>query len=265
MYPHSMMNQLYPSTGQYERKFFFVCWCTSYIPCWTIGLLFFLIPQSHCQTDTKPTSNRPKSLNSGRDRFAVGLGSVLSVWDWYVFGQSKLSGRDLSNMFERSRPDKMSVACRLCVGVESVLSGSVPGHVGESSATDATWFVGIKSVQLCIGHLSADLTPTLDQIKSDITTNCEESADTFPNQDRHVPNTPRTQTECNPTTVCDIKLHIKDVKMPYSPVAGQILWSWHQKVPITHRDSNGKIPILTSSPISNMHQLNQLLIHALGN
>ena len=115
--------------------------------------------------------------------------------------------------------------CRLPVGYVSVWSRFCRGAFGGMLGRVRPPMPHGLSVlnQLCIGHLSADLTPTLDRIKSDITTNCEESADTFPNQDRHEPNTPRTQTECKPTTVCDVTLHIKDVKMPYSPVAGQIL------------------------------------------
>ena len=70
--------------------------------------------------DSKPTSNRQKSSNSRRDRFTVGIDSVLSVWCRFLFGQTNLSGRDLSNMFERSLPEKivccLSVICR-CGGV----------------------------------------------------------------------------------------------------------------------------------------------------
>ena len=106
----------------------------------------FLYPSHTGQTDTKPTSNRQKSSNSGRDQFTVGIDSVLSVWCWFMFGQTNLSGRDLSDMFERSLPDKLSVVCRLYVGVVSVLSGSVRGHVGLSSATNGRWFVGLRSV-----------------------------------------------------------------------------------------------------------------------
>ena len=101
-----------------------------------------LIPQSH---RLKPTRNRQKSSNSGRYRFTVGIDSVLSVWCRFMFGQTNLSGRDLSNMFERSLPDKLSVVCRLYVGVVSVWSGSVRGRVGLNSATDGTWFVGLRS------------------------------------------------------------------------------------------------------------------------
>ena len=103
-------------------------------------------PSHTDQTDRKPTSNRQKASNSGSDRFTVGIDSVLSVWCRFMFGQTNLSGRDLSHMFERSLPDKLSVVCRIYVNVVSVLSGSVQGGVGLNSATDGRWFVGLRSV-----------------------------------------------------------------------------------------------------------------------
>ena len=145
-----------------------------------------LYPSHTDQTDTKPTWNRHKSLNSGRDRFRVGINSVLSVWCRFMFGQTNLSRRDLSNMFERSLPDKLSVVCRLYVGVVSVLLGSVRGRVGLNSATDGRWFVGLRSV-MCRAHVGrpdTDSRPIQDRINSDITLNCVESTDTFPNQNR---------------------------------------------------------------------------------
>ena len=167
---------------------------------------FILLPSHTGQTDTKPTSNRQKSLNSGRDRFTVGIDSVLSVWCRFMFGQTNLSGRDLSNMFERSLPDKLSLVCRLYVGVVSVLSGSVRGRVGLNSATDGRWFVGLRSVvyRAYVGRPGTDSRPIQDRIKSDITPNCVESADTFPNQNQRVPNISRTQTEWKPITVCGV-------------------------------------------------------------
>ena len=163
-------------------------------------------PSHTGQTDTKPTSNRQKSSNSGRDRFTVGLDSVMSVWCRFMFGQTHLSGRDLSNMFERSLPDKLSVVCRLYVGVVSVLSGSVRGRVGLNSATDGRWFVGLRSVmyRAYVGRPDTDSRPIQDWMKPDITPNCVESADTFPNQNRRVPDISRTQTECKPITVCGV-------------------------------------------------------------
>ena len=118
-----------------------------------------------------------------------------------MFGQTNLSGRDLSNMFERSHPDKLSVVCRLYVGVVSVLSGSVRGRV----LIRPPMVDGLSVLdRFCIGHMSADLTPIQSRFKSDITPNCVESADTFPNQIRRVPDIARTQTECKPITVCGV-------------------------------------------------------------
>ena len=130
----------------------------------------------------------------------------MSVWCQFMFGQTNLSGRDLSNMFERSLPDKLSVVCRLYVGVVSVFSGSVRGRVGLNSATDGRWFVGIRSVmyRAYVGRHDTDSRPIQDRMKSDITPNCVESADTFPNQNRRVPDISRTQTECKLITVCGV-------------------------------------------------------------
>ena len=142
-----------------------------------------LYPSHTGQTDTKPTSNRQKSSNSGRGRFTVGIDAVLLAWCRFMFGQTNLSGRDLSNMFERSLPNKLSVVCRLYVGVVSVLSGSVRGCVGLNSATDGRWFVGLRSVmyRAYVGRADTHSRPIQDRIKSDITPNCVESANTFPN------------------------------------------------------------------------------------
>ena len=150
---------------------------------------------------TKPTSNRQKSFHLGRDWFTIGIDLVLSVWRRFMFEQTNLSGRDLSNMFERSLPDKLWVVCRLYVGVVSVLSGSVRGGVGLNSATD-----GIRSVmyQAYVGRPDTDSRLIQDRIKSDITPNYVELADTFPNQNRRVPDISRSQTECKPITVCGV-------------------------------------------------------------
>ena len=74
-----------------------------------------------------------------------------------MFGQTNLSGRDLSNMVERSFPDKLSVVCRLYIGVVSVLSAAF----GDVSVLIRPPMVDGLSVldRLCIGHMSADLTP----------------------------------------------------------------------------------------------------------
>ena len=111
-----------------------------------------------------------------------------------------------ADVFERSLPDKLSVVCRLYVGVVSVLSGSVRGRVGLNSAIDGRWFVGLRLVmyRAYVGRPDTESRPIQDRIKSDITPNCVESADTFPNQNRRVPDISRTQTECKPITVCGV-------------------------------------------------------------
>ena len=173
-----------------------------------------LYPSHTGQIDTKPTSNRQKSSNSGRDRFTVGIDLVLSVWCRFMFRQTNWSGRDLSNMFQRSLPDKLSVVCRLYIGVVSVLSGSVRGRVGLNAAIDGRWFVGLRSVmyRAYVGRPDTDSRPIQDPVKSDIKPNCMESADTFPNQNRRAPNISRTQTECKPITVCGIIPTYKNTK-----------------------------------------------------
>ena len=123
-----------------------------------------------------------------------------------MFGQTNLSGRDISNMFERSLPDKLSVVCRLYVGVVSVLSGSVRGRVGLNSSTDGRWFVGLRSAmyRAYVGRPDTDSRPIQDRIKSVFTPNCVEAGDTFPNRNRRVPDISRTQTECKPVTACGV-------------------------------------------------------------
>ena len=161
-------------------------------------------PPNRHETDLKPT----KIIEFGGDRFAVGLESVLSVWDWYVFGQSNLLGRDLSNIFESSLPDKLSVACQLCVGVESVLSGSVQGHVGESSVTDGTWFVGLKSVMYwaLVGRPDTDARPNQVQHYAALCRAGQHVPESRPTRARHTPNPNRMQ---NRQLFVTSYLHIK--------------------------------------------------------
>ena len=106
-----------------------------------------------------------------------------------MFGQTNLSGRKFSNIFERSLPDKLSVVCWLYVGVVLVLSESVRGRVGLNSATDGIWFVSLRSVMYWayVGRPDTDSRPIQDRIKSAITLNCLETADIIPNRNRRVP------------------------------------------------------------------------------
>ena len=120
------------------------------------------------KTDSKPTSNRQKSSNSRRDRFTVGIDSVLSVWCRFLFGQTNLSGRDLSNMFERSLPEKN---CLLFVGYMSLwwcrfYRGVSVLYTYSATGGRPRYFVSLRSV-ICIGHMSADLTPIQNRFKTE--------------------------------------------------------------------------------------------------
>ena len=64
-------------------------------------------------------------------------------------------------MFEKYLSDKMSVVCKLYVGVVSALSGSVRGRVGLNSVTDGRWFVSLRSVmyRAYVGRPDTDSRP----------------------------------------------------------------------------------------------------------
>ena len=82
-----------------------------------------------------------------------------------MFGQTNLSGRDVSNMFERFLCDKLSVVDRLYIGVVSFCWGAF----GDVSVLIWPPMVDGLSVldQLCIGHMSADLTPIQGRFKTE--------------------------------------------------------------------------------------------------
>ena len=95
---------------------------------WMIASLMFWrnhsswYPSLTGQTDTKPTSNRQKSSNSGRDRFTVGIDSVLSVWCRFMFG--KRSFKHVSKISPRQIVGCLSVICRRGVGSVGERSGT---------------------------------------------------------------------------------------------------------------------------------------------
>ena len=133
-----------------------------------------IYPSHTGQTDTKPTSNRQKSSNSGRNRFTIGIDFVFSVWCRFMFRQTNLSGRDLSNMFERSifqtcLKDLSSTNCRLSVGYMSVWCRFCRGAFGDVSVSIRPPMVDGLSVldRLCIGHMSTDLTPIQGRFKTE--------------------------------------------------------------------------------------------------
>ena len=101
---------------------------------------FALIPQSHRPNRHKTDAKTAKTIKFGERSVCGRYWFGLSVWDRSAFGQSYLSGINLSNIFDWFLPDKWSVVYRLYVGV---MSGSVRGPVGLNSATDGTWFVGL--------------------------------------------------------------------------------------------------------------------------
>ena len=161
-------------------------------------------------TPAKPTRNRPQTDKNPQIRGEIGLQSVLIRF--CRFGVGLCSGRQIcwGEIFQTCLKDlsltNCRLSCRLYVGVVSVLSGSVRGRVGLNSATDGRWFVGLTSVmyRAYVGRPDTDSRLIQDRIKSDITPNCVDSADTFPNQNRQVPDISRTQTECKPITVCGV-------------------------------------------------------------
>ena len=170
------------------------------------GKTVFLIPQSHRpnrhETDIKPTKIVKFGERSVYSRYWFDYVGLVSV---YVREDKFVGERSFKHVW-RSLPDKLSVVCWLYVVVVSVLSGSVRGRVGLNSATDGRWFVGLRSVmyRAYVGRPDTDSRPIQDRMKSDITPNCVESVDTFPNQNRRVPDISRTQTECKPITVCGV-------------------------------------------------------------
>ena len=157
-------------------------------------------------TSAKPTRNRPQTDKNLQIRGEIGLQSVLIRF--CRFGVGLCSGRQIcrGEIFQTCLKDLSPTNCRLSVGYMSVWCRFCRGAFGDVSVLIRPPMVDGLSVldRLCIGHMSADLTPIQDRIKSDITRNCVESVDTFPNQNRRVPDIPRTQTECKPITVCGV-------------------------------------------------------------
>ena len=139
---------------------------------------------------------------------AFGLGFCLLSPSGHVFRVGLCSGRQIcrGEIFQTCLKDLSPTDCRLSVVYMSVLCWFCRGALGDVSVLIRPPMVDGLSVtdRLCIGHMSVDLTPIQDRVKSDITPNCVESADTFPNQNRRVPDISRTQTECKPMTVCGI-------------------------------------------------------------
>ena len=142
------------------------------------------VPQSH--RPNRHETDIDETDKNRQIRGEIGLQSVLIRLCW--FGVGLCSGRQICRVeiFQTCLKDLSPTSYRLYVGVVSVLSGNVRGRVGLNSATDGRWFVGLRSV-MCrayVGRPDTDSRPIQHRIKSDITPNCVESADTFPNQNR---------------------------------------------------------------------------------
>ena len=174
-------------------------------------------------TPAKPTRNRPQTDKNHQIRGAIDLLSVLIRFCLFGVG--------------------------LCLGrhILSVLSGSVRGRVVLNSATDGRWFVGLRSVMYgaYVGRPDTDSRPIQHRIKSDITPNCVETADTFPNRNRRVPDISRTQNECKPITVCGVMPTYKSTqKFRKISLHQSGAMKWHFKTFVTTKPNmNVKVPI----------------------
>ena len=192
--------------------------------------MLLIIPQSHRpnrhETDLKPTKILKFGERSVYNRYWVGFVGLVSV---YVRADKFVGERSFKHVWKispRQIVGCLSVICRCGVGF-------CRGAFGDVSVLIRPPMVAGLSVldRLCIGHMSADLTPIQGRFKSDIIPNCVESADTFPNQNRRVPDISRTQTECKPITVCSylryILKHTKNSgKYLFTKVAPKYI-KWH--------------------------------------
>ena len=124
-----------------------------------------LYPSHTGQADSKPTSNRQKSSNSGRDRFTVGIDRFCR------FGVGLCSGRHMcrGEIFQTCLKDLSPTNYRLSVGYVSVWCRFCRGAFGDVSVLIRPPIVGGLSVldRLCIGHMSADLTPIQGRFKTE--------------------------------------------------------------------------------------------------
>ena len=178
-------------------------------------------PSHTGQTDLKPTKIPKFGERSVSSRYWFGFVGLVSV---YVRTDKFVGERSFKHVWKispRQIVGYMSVWCRFCRGAFGDVSVLIrPPMVDDLSVLD----------RLCIGHMSADQTPIQDRIKSDITPNCMESADTFPNQNRRVPDISRTQTECKPITVSGVISTYKSTpKIPESISSPK----WRHKIAVS--------------------------------
>ena len=112
-------------------------------------------------TPAKPTRNRPQTDKNHQIRGEIGSQSVLIRFCRFDVGLC--SGRQIcrGEIFQTCLKDLSPTNCRLSVGYMSVWSQFCRGAFGDVSVLIRPPMVDGLSVldRLCIGHMSADLTP----------------------------------------------------------------------------------------------------------
>ena len=126
----------------------------------------------HCNTPVtpaKPTRNRPQTDKNHQIRGEIGLQSVLIRF--CRFGVGLCSGRQIcrGEIFQTCLKDLSPTNCRLSVGYMSVWCRFCRGAFGDVSVLIRPPMVDGLSVldRLCIGHMSADLTPIQGRFKTE--------------------------------------------------------------------------------------------------
>ena len=157
-------------------------------------------------TPARPTRSRPQTDKNHQNRGEIGLQSVLIRF--CRFGVGLCWGRQIcrGEIFQTCLKDLSPTNCRLSVGFMSVWCRFCRGAFRDVSVLIRPPMVDGLSVmyRAYVGRPDTDSKLIQDRIKSDITANCLESADAFPNQNRRVPDISRAQTVCKPITVCGV-------------------------------------------------------------
>ena len=120
-------------------------------------------------TPAKPTRNRPQTDKNPQIRGEIGLQSVLIRF--CRFGVGLCSGRQICHgeIFQTCLKDLSPTNCRLSVGYMSVWCRFSRGAFGDMSVLIRPPMVDGLLVldRLCIGHMSADLTPIQGRFKTE--------------------------------------------------------------------------------------------------
>ena len=120
-------------------------------------------------TPAKPTRNRPQTDKNHQIRGEIGLQSVLIRFCRFDVGLC--SGRQIcrGEIFQTCLKDLSPTNCRLSVGYMSVWCRFCRGAFGDVSVLIWPPMVDGLSVfnRLCIGHMSADLTPIQSRFKTE--------------------------------------------------------------------------------------------------